>query len=572
METVESTANNTLVTDPELKKRLLQRFAEDTKKDQTTPQLITDPELKEKLLLGFAETKAGNALDVPAEVTKEPVQSAFDTYASNIQARLGKTRKDIEDTLNLPPELSSLAPVQLVGKGVIGGLYEIMGETFNLGLKGISYVVPDYIEDPIKQNVAEGFNYAITTPTGAAALKALETGQDAWTEFKYKYPEPAKTIESVVNIATFFAPVKKSAVPTIKTPTMEEKVSNIAFEAAEKQIESQSKKKAVSLVMPVKINPETVTEKSVLGYKFSVPTPTLKESDIIEAVSKLKIPTQATYIKSRDLIKAGIEKEAKKLESTLGKSKVKVPVAESSKAIDNAIAASKINDPFVNANTLDRLLDDVADKAKSILAKNDETPLGVLKSRRELDDWVNKYKKPGSQIYLSQDKVETALSIAVRDVRTSLNDLLEIKVPSASVKSSLRQQSNLYRANPVVLEKISQDASSTAGRLWQNITKTTGIKMVSTPLAGAATIAAFAGYLPAMVGTAAVGFGGYAAGRALISPKTKVFLGKTIIAADKAIKTATDKEMLKQLRADRAALIEILKSSEVSDVVEEDIE
>lgn len=533
---------------------------------------VTDSDLKGKLDKKLAETKVGNPLDAPAEATEEPVPSALGTYAANVQARLGKTRKDVEDTLNLPPELSPLAPVQLLGKGVIGGVYEIMGETFNLGLKGISYVVPDFIEDPIKQNVAEGFNYAITTPAGAAALEALETGQDAWTEFKYKNPEAAKTIESVVNIATFFAPIKKSAVPTIKTPTMAEKVSNIAFETAEKQIESQSKKKAVSLVMPTKVNPETVTEKSVLGYKFSVPTPTPSESEIIEAVSKLKIPTSASYIKSRDLIKAGIEKEAKSLESSLGRSNIKVPLAESSKAINNAIAASKVNDPFVNANTLGRLLDDVADKAKTILAKNDETPLGILKSRRELDDWIKQYKKPGSQVFLSQDKVETALDIAVRDVRTSLNDLLETKVPSVAVKKSLSQQSNLYRVNPVVLEKITQDASSTAGRLWQNITKTTGIKMVSTPLAGAATVAAFAGYLPAVVGTAAVGFGGYAAGRALISPKTKVFLGKTILAADKAIKTATDKEMLKQLRADRAALIEILKTAEVSDVVTEDIE
>ena len=113
--------------------------------------------------------------------------------------------------------------------------------------------------------------------------------------------------------------------------------------------------------------------------------------------------------------------------------------------------------------------------------------------------------------------------------------------------------------------------------MGESINRVTGLKLPTTPLAVSATIGAAGsvltlapGLASVLAGTVVTGGLGYAGYRALISPATKKYLAKLLVASDKALKTSTNPDMLKQIRADRAVVLELLERSEVSDVVEEE--
>ena len=53
-----------------------------------------------------------------------------------------------------------------------------------------------------------------------------------------------------------------------------------------------------------------------------------------------------------------------------------------------------------------------------------------------------------------------------------------------------------------------------------------------------------------------------ASGKLIASPETKRLLGKTILGIDKAIRIETSAKIIKQLKLDRAAVLELLKEVE----------
>jgi hypothetical protein len=55
---------------------------------------------------------------------------------------------------------------------------------------------------------------------------------------------------------------------------------------------------------------------------------------------------------------------------------------------------------------------------------------------------------------------------------------------------------------------------------------------------------------------------GYVGAKAVMAPATRKALGKTIRFMDEAIQRTTDPALISQLRADRAALVEIYKNAE----------
>ena len=56
----------------------------------------------------------------------------------------------------------------------------------------------------------------------------------------------------------------------------------------------------------------------------------------------------------------------------------------------------------------------------------------------------------------------------------------------------------------------------------------------------------------------------YFAGKLILAPKTRIFLGKLLEATDVAIRKTKDANVLAELRIDRALLLEILENAEES--------
>lgn len=562
-----------IIQDSKERERLLKLFNSDNAPSVTKNTIVVNPDEDKRLRALFDDKPSKIDSENNVKDIEEP--GAFETAGSRIAADIEKRKTSImqsyEDYFS-GEIVAPIAKVQALGD-VAGGIYDVAGEVFNLGVKGVSYIVPDFIEDPVKEKTAQTVSALLQTGAAQEAMEAIEQGELAYNNFKGNNPQTAKTLESVANIAMLFAPakVKATSAPKQKPVSTAEKVSKLITKGAEKQIENRKTKKGKSLILPIKPEPEFSKEKNILGYKYTVQETTDSENDIIKSLGKLNIDIGASSQKSRDIVKEGIETQSRSLEQRLKNNNVSIPIEESTQTIQKAMANALDTDAFVRSNELGNLVEQIGEQAIKILSKNSQDAVGILKSRKELDNYIKSYKANKSS-FPDNDKVETALSIAVRDIRTSLNDLVAEKVPSAKVKESLKDISNLYRANVPISDKARLEGTNSIARLGDSINRVTGLKLPTTPLAVSATVgAAVSSYFaPVLAGTVVTGGLGYAGYRALISPATKKYLAKLLVASDKALKTATNPDMLKQIRADRAVVLELLERSEVSDVVEEE--
>lgn len=572
----------TAVTDPKILAKV-QKSLVSEQTDLTKSTEVTDPVLFQQLqdqLKKDLETQ--QEVDIITEKTEEP--NALGQFVEGVGERLGgrvETMQEISEkaggfsigadgkpVYNPPEQLGFITDIQSAGQ-VAGGVWDALGETLVLGAKGISFITPEFIKGPVKQGWQSGVDLIMNSEKGVEALQAVEKGAESYSSWKKDNPESALTLESVVNIALLLAPVPKGGkvkgnpefVGPVK-PTGLERAGLAMINASGKQVSDRSTQKALQLIVPRTGVPEQTREVSRAGFKYNIVSPTAQEQRIVDTVAKLKIPQSASNQRSLNLIDDAIEAEAKILEKQVAASKEAIPLTESFKLLDDVAANTKATDAFVATNQLGKMVDDVVSKAKSLLESNPQTPLGVLKTRKELDAYVKSYKANKSA-FPNQDNVETALSIALRDVRTALNTKVAQTAPKANVLARLEKQSNLYRARVPVIEKAKADASNSLGRLWQNTTGVTGVRMPSTPLAIGVTGAALAGWLPAIVGGVGVGIAGRGIYRGAISPELKKFLGQSLIASSKALKQAKNPETIKQLRADRAVMIELLKNTKV---------
>jgi hypothetical protein len=574
----------TEVTDPTILAKVKSSLAS-AQVDLTKSTEVKDPELFLKIQEQLKkDLEAQEEVDIVTEEVEEP--SALGQFAEGLGERLGgriETMQEISEkaggfsigadgkpVYNPPEQLGLITDIQSAGQ-IAGGVWDALGETLVLGAKGVSFIAPDFIKGPVKQAWQSGVDFITNSPKSMEALKAAESGLESYAAWKKENPESALTLESVVNIGLLLAPVPKGAkvkgnpefVGPIKPPVVE-RAGQAMIDASGKQVTDRSTKKALDLIVPKAGVPEQTREASRLGFKYNVVTPTAQEQKIVETVAKLKIPQSASNQRSLNLIDDAIETEAKILEKQVAASKEAIPLTESFKLLDDVAANTKATDAFVSTNQLGQMVDDVVVKAKSLLEANPQTPLGVLKSRKELDAYVRSYKANKSA-FPNQDNVETALSIALRDVRTALNTKVAATAPKANVLARLEKQSNLYRARVPVIEKAQKEASNSLGRLWQNTTGVTGVKMPSTPLAIGVTGAALAGWLPGIIGGVGIGLAGRGIYRGVISPELKKFLGQSLIASSKALKQAKNPETIRQIRADRAVIIELLKNSKVEE-------
>tara|TARA_R110000782_G_C14805219_1_gene412240 strand:+ start:970 stop:2739 length:1770 start_codon:yes stop_codon:yes gene_type:complete len=584
----------TAVTDPEILAKVQRSFVS-AQPDLTKTTEVTDSELFQKI-----QDQLKKDLETQEEVelvTEEVAEvGAFGQFAEGLGGRLGGRAQTMQEiskkaggfsigadgkpVYNPPEQLGFITDIQSTGQ-VAGGVWDALGETLVLGAKGVSFITPEFIKGPVKQGWQAGVDFITNSPKSMEALKAAEGGLESYGAWKKENPESALTLESVVNIALLLAPMPKGGkvkgnpefVGPIK-PTPEfvgavkpagvERAGLAMINASGKQVSDRSTQKALELIVPKTGVPEQTREVSRAGFKYNIVSPTAQEQKIVETVAKLKIPQSASNQRSLNLIDDAIETEAKILEKQVAASKEAIPLTESFKLLDDVAANTKATDAFVSTNQLGQMVDDVVVKAKSLLEANPQTPLGVLRTRKELDAYVRSYKANKSA-FPNQDNVETALSIALRDVRTALNTKVAQTAPKANVLTRLEKQSNLYRARVPVIEKAKADASNSLGRLWQTTTGVTGVRMPSTPLAIGVTGAALAGWLPAIIGGVGVGIAGRGVYRGVVSPELKKFLGQSLIASSKALKQAKNPETIRQLRADRAVIIELLKNSKVEE-------
>ena len=466
---------------------------------------------------------------------------------------------------------------QLLGKGVAGKGVDLIGGAIWAGAEtigsGISLIIPDEIEEDVFNSMKAGADFLLNTNQGRQAAESIEQGVGAYEDWKEKNPQYAKTLESLLNIGSLFAPakvkVKSKPVPTYKQKVLGKKRYDTFKRAGtgleRRNIIKQRNKEMDNLSELVL--PQVSSEDVARGFNISsIGNVTLNRSDydkgILDEVRKAGVKTSKNEWENADiLIKTG-DNLGDQLQAVLAKNRDVITPKTLNEALDNA-SASVANNVFnATDDAVQKQIALLTTKAKEIFndrSKYDSTALGVLGARKEFDNFVR--DQLGSKGFNASDV--SVANETMKAIRNSGNDLINNAVPNDFVKRSLLKQSRLYSARDVLFPKAAKRAKTVVGRQIQNVSKILALNMEARRTMALATGLAISA-LPAQLmmyaaGGLAVGGVGFYTIKGALSPQARIALGKLLKLSDKALKEATRGDMKRDLKLGIIAINDMLE-------------
>ena len=474
--------------------------------------------------------------------------------------------------------------LQTTGK-LVGAGWDALGGVLGAGInqlgKGISFMMPDDMEDSLKKKVSDSWDWTLNTEGGQLAQQALEGTYEGWKEYEKNNPVGADNIRAIANIGLIFGPKytgkgrskinpvpsfdKRREIPLVKTtvPSITDAQRN-----RKSAIKEQKQRTLEDLVLPGmdKAKVERSTQKGI--FKETVVTLNKNEQAILNEVRKVKgVSASKSAQTNSGLLVKETNKLGDNLDKVLKNSNVIIPPSTVNKTIDDAIEAllnpQTGNIYLKNNQSIAAMIEDFATQAKEIFSRFPSTPSGLLAARKEFDNVVR--AQLGDKAFDANNI--TAMNEAMRIVRSSVNGLINTNVPSAFVQKNLTRQARLFSARDVVSVKAIDEAKKFTGRLFQNISRFAGLNMNLRRnlaiIAGTSVFAVSGGLMAGAAGALGLFMAGNIAIRGTMSPKVhSAFLG-LLKETNKAIQKTTSIEGLRALRADKVLLIEFLGSVKV---------
>ena len=452
-----------------------------------------------------------------------------------------------------------------------GALGEVAFETAKTGisgtLKGLDKVrrffTPKFLED-LQDDLNEKTKKAITETnifqeSKKSVGEIFEAGFNTFEDFEKEHPRAGRNIRAALNIAEVLPATKGAEVGAKVTKELAGEVVETGAElagkagralkeSAEEGLEAQQKKFIRELVTPEKtkkVGEAQVKRTKVEGpLKTKVVEPDARQLEIEKAVSEVPGVGKEKLIQENfNLIDEANTKIAKQLEADIKAENFEILKSDTLAKLDEAKKALSESPTIVGdaEKTAERLLV----KARSLVEEASETGEGILKARKDYDNWV-KTQKPK----LFSAESENALSIANREIRNALTDILDEKAISTKVKDSLKRQSSLFRALETLTPKAFKESATAGGRTFQKISKLLGTKnktvqaLTALGLIGGATLS------PSLAVAGGVGLGTFKGIQALTSPRVKKLLGEALEQIEKIGKSSAEIEETKGLIKD----------------------
>lgn len=447
----------------------------------------------------------------------------------------------------LGPQTPHEELLQTAGQ-IAGGIGDIAGEALETGVRGagraLSAITPEVIEGPVRDIASDIGERIVESPAGQLGLRALREGVETYQEFKEKFPRASRNLESIVNIGALAAPLIRGTTPVGR--------AGRALERTGVQQAVQQKRSFVQDLVRPKQTPKVRTEQALRTQERGVlqqaeVVPSVRETDIIDEVTELAdIGGNKSLQGNLNVIQKAISKEASSLENALKNTKIFFPRKEFNARL-RTVKESLGENPLLVGDA-EKTAQRIVNKMNSIVQDNPATPAGLLKSRKQLDNWVRSQK--GGKIFDPQN--ENALSISLREIRQATNNFIDEKVPNVAVKESLRKQSRFFDAIDNIAPKAADEADNAIGRLVERVLEEGPFKRQLRQGLGD------------VGGTLSVGAGvitkpARGAVRAILGPTLKRNLGRLLRATDKTIQQTSSAALLDQLQGDRDILASLVE-------------
>lgn len=382
---------------------------------------------------------------------------------------------------------------------------------------------------------------------GIAKIPGAKEVASEVSKLSEKYPELSKDLEDIVNIATFGsgkaveAPINKVVGSTTK------KVGTILETSGKKGILAETDKFVRELVRPAQTSAvkeaqvARTTEKGWGIFKRSEIAPTAKELASENAVKTIPgVAKNKTLQQNYNIIAKANEKEAEALVKKVAKNDFQVPFGESTLRLERA-SANLMESPLITGDA-EKTAQKLIAGANKIIKANEETGSGLLKARKEYDIWV-KSQKPK----VFDAKSEGAFTLANREIRSAMNDLLEERAPTLGIKKSLQKQSSLFNAMENITPKAAQEADSAFRRAIESVGAKLGFKnkavQAVATLAGIGGLGAASTFAPIIAQVGIPAYFLYKGGKLVLKPSLRKAIGRILKTSGKQLE-ATERNAL----------------------------
>jgi hypothetical protein len=509
--------------------------------DLSVAQMIVKayPDWKNKIDFHGTSQQASPVIPSTPEVKKTNVLSdSLNNRANQLANTVGSDFNQAKSTYGL-----SLLKAPLNALGAVGGLVgDVVGAGINKVMpvvkKIASYSPPAELYNSLPQGAKDAISHQVKTATG----EVLNFTSKAWNDFKTHNPEIAQSIEdsgNLANLAVGDAALSKGVQGAGKEAGV---LGKSLIASGEDALKAEKQSFVRDLVSPVRtkaIKEAQVARTTETGsgiLKKSIIAPTREELKAEEAVIKVPgVDSSKTYQQNFNIIQSHNTNLAKELETKVAQNEFLVSKKEVNAKLNEAITRLAESPTIVGdaQKTAEKLING----AMKIVNENKGNGSGILKARKDYDAWVLS-QKPKAFDSATAD----AFNLANKEVRNTLNNILDSKIKDVPTKELRLQQSSLYSAMDNIKVKAAQEADTAFGRLLQRTGQLLGTKNKIVQGVAAAVgiggLGAAATFAPAAAALGGSGLLIYKAGKLVTSPEAKIYLGKILLEVEKASKYA----------------------------------
>ena len=478
-------------------------------------------------------------------------------FGGAVKQDLSSRREDTQKSL----EAYSLGK-QGLGSTVLQSVGTGAGFLGDIVMRGISSLAPDFIEKPVVKGVEKGIGAVASTEPAQQVIQKLSS----WAE---QHPEAAKNLEATLNIAALYPGGKGAQLGGKATKVGVELAGDVAGKTAqvleESALASKNKfaEKLVSPIVTKAVKESQVartSEKGVGIFKRSVIEPTTQEKNMAKYVAEIpNVKESNTLQQNFNIIRDYNVKEAEALTKKIAENDFIISKKEIISNLNKA--AERLSASPTIVGDAEKTANKLIEGAKKFIEQNEGKASGILKARKDYDNWVLS-QKPKAFDAAS----ENAFTLANREIRTALNDLLDAKAPNLDVKASLKKQSTLYSALDNIGVKAAEEANTAFGRFLQSVGSVLGTKnkavQILAATVGIGGLGAASTFAPVAAGVLVPSILIYKGGQLLLKPEVKNALAKVLreierLSTQKGFIPPQDLDKIKALLKDERGFINL---------------
>lgn len=458
---------------------------------------------------------------------------------------------------------SQAVPAAMFTKGAIPAAKQAVNVGLDFAGQGLSMMTPDSVEDWTVE-AARSVAYDISeTPVFKKAAEYMGKGYDKYLQWKNTLSEVDQVaLEGSIDMAAMSIPAKARG--PAETPAHLERWGWSKFNEGKQQSYDNRIQAVQDMLADPNLKPKDMATAFFEGpFRRITGTPSPLEEEVIKVVSSIKgVNPNKNFLDNAHVVRKEIEVTAERLVNQLKRSgNPKIDKAGLINSLETQLEDYLGSDEAAAAMAKPKKVRAFLNMAITSIKESDGTAIGVLESRKALDAKIKSME--GYDKSLLDAEYLASKNTSIKIIRDTLNNSVDNASSDVDVKRLLRKQFLMYNARDALDDKAANLAATSLGRAYANVVRALPLSMPQTIL-GAGALGSYAfnslgsPVLAALTGTASVAALSVMGARVLSGPAPKKAVGLLLVAMGKAIKNTENKEMLKQLKADRAVLISIM--------------